>query len=220
MPKVLALTVDDRHLPDQGEISDESYWAASIAAGHVTRTLRELQSPLTAPRAYLVADMSDSDGPMKARLSDMTLSSRASAPPYLTQIIEGIRNISMGDMAEFEMRLQDVDSDFFYLDLPVKKSRSIREAKLTWTISASEGARYTLSVEHSRGRSLYSLPYDDTEYAIAKGVAQSISVTDKCPIFESSRQKGYFKAAPSFEAAEDYFDIPDSFFLSGGWARR
>ncbi|QEH94520.1 hypothetical protein FV141_14110 [Dermacoccus abyssi] len=113
MPKVLALTVDDRHLPDQDEISDKSLLGRLDRRGARHSDAQRASIPLTAPRAYLVADMSDSDGPMKARLSDMTLSSRASAPPYLTQIIEGIRNISMGDMAEFEMRLQDVDSDFF-----------------------------------------------------------------------------------------------------------
>lgn len=216
MPRLRTLTIDGRTPPGGVDISRESLWSAAIAAGHVTQALSKLQSPLTGPRAYLIADMSDSEALIRSKLSDMTLSSKPLSPPYLTQIVEGIRRISNDDLAELEARLEGAASDNFRLEFPVKKSRSIREARLVWAISLTDGPGFVLSIEHSTGKSLYSLPYDSTEYALAKGVAQGIFVEDSAPLFEDYYRDGYFKAAPSFDVAGDYFEIPDSFFMSGG----
>ncbi|CAM3012331.1 hypothetical protein GCM10009763_23770 [Dermacoccus profundi] len=216
MSKLRVVTIDDRLPPGTVELPREAFWLAAIAAGHVTVELANLERPLVGPRGYLVADMTDSRALIESRLSDMTLSSGPTSPPYLVQIVEGIGRLSSGNLAELKSRLEGVEQDFFRLDFPVRKSRSILEAKLTWTITSTEGPSFMLSVKHSDGLSLYSLPDDYAEYVLAKGVARSIVADDSCPLFEDSHRNGYFKSAPSYEVAGDYFELPTSFFLTGG----
>ena len=161
MARLRTVTIDDRDPFGEWDLTEESLRTAYVAAGHVTKALCALATPLTGRRAYMAADLTGSDRAMKAGLSDMTLSTEPSAPSYLSQMIDAIKGMAFEDTTEFERILAGVDQRSFRRELPVRKSRAIREAKLIHTIVVDSGVGYTLAVSHANGRSLYVVPHDE-----------------------------------------------------------
>lgn len=216
MARLRTVTIDDRDPFGEWDLTEESLRTAYVAAGHVTKALGALATPLTGRRAYMAADLTGSDRAMKAGLSDMTLSTEPSAPSYLSQMIDAIKGMAFEDTTEFERILAGVDQRSFRRELPVRKSRAIREAKLIHTIVVDSGVGYTLAVSHANGRSLYVVPHDEASPTIAMGIARSIYVDDSGPSFEV---RGKFKPAPSFDTAGRRCVIPDAFFLTNHVSR-